>query len=137
MFNPETRLVILLIADLTSCSFSVFIFSGVYLVIAKTYGKLRMATGKNKRSPAARAANFLWWLTKWPALTDLILEPFFHFVLNEKMDLWFWFFEAFGFYNWWCYKDAGDDDDYTKLKKKLDQRVKMLRWKLVIVPEPA
>jgi heme/copper-type cytochrome/quinol oxidase subunit 2 len=137
MFSPETRLIILLIADITSWSFTLYIFSAVFLVLGKTFGKLRTATGKQKRAPMHRCANFVWWLTKWPALVDLILEPFFHIALSEKMDVWFWVFEVMGFYNWWVYRDAGDDDDYKKLKKKLKENVKVLKGKLVVVPEPA
>lgn len=137
MFNPETRLVILLIADTCVWSYTTFIISGVCLLLAKTYGRLRVTTGKNRRHPPVkRFVNFMWWLTKWPALADLILEPFFHIALGEKMDVYFWVFEAFGFYNWWMYRDVGDDDDYTKLKKKLKENVKVFRGKLVVVPEP-
>lgn len=134
MFNQDTRLLMAAIEGILDGCYSAYLFSAVFLTFNRLWGMLRT---NRKRSVFTRALKLVWLFSKWPALVFLILDPFFHFVLDQKMDFWFWLFEALGFYNWWYYRNMGDDDDWQKLKKKLRDKVAVLRGKLTVVPEPA
>lgn len=77
---------------------------------------------------------WLWLITKWPALAGLItvwvqtaLEPGVNAGINALA-------LGGGVWVWWCYRNSGDDDFKRRLKRKAAQRVKALAGRLVVVP---
>lgn len=135
MFNQRTTELIEIIQATGNSCYICFIFSAIILVLRKLYGQI-LKRKPERKSFVIRWMNSLWYWCKWPALAFLILDPFFHLVLGQKMDVWYWLFEALGFYNWYSYKDAGDDDDeWKKTVKKAKEKVAQIGGKLTVVPE--
>lgn len=133
MLNQNTQLVVQAIAGILSVLYDSFLYSSLFLLMFKTLGQLGVGT---KLRTVKTAMNLVWLWSKWPALAYIILNPFFHLLLGEKMNFWFWLFEGLSLFNWWYYKDMGDDDDWKKLKKKVKEKVAAIGGKLVVVPEP-
>jgi len=140
MFNPRTADLILFIQNGLDACYLAYVITAVYLVMARMLKWARTGdkTHLTKKGFGARWINRIWYWCKWPALAFLILDPFFHLVLGQKMDWLYWVLEALGFYNWWAYKDAGDDDDdFKKQFKKAAQKIIESGGKLIVVPESA
>jgi hypothetical protein len=140
MFNPRTTQVIELIQAFLDACYCAYIATAILITMARIYLWARTGVRQrfHRRSFLGRWINRIWYWCKWPALAFLILDPFFYLILGQKMDWSFWLFEALGFYNWWVYKDAGDDDDeFKKQFKKASQKIIESGGKLIVVPESA
>jgi hypothetical protein len=135
MLNQNTLVVITVISGILNGCYLTFLFDSIFLLIHKTSGMLRV--GPETRSPLRRALNVVWLITKWPALVYLLTDPVFHLMLGHKLDAVWWFGELLGLWNWWHYRNIGDDDDWQKLKKKVKEKIAVLGSKLVVIPEPA
>lgn len=107
-----------LLAGLWLC----WVYSSVLISMLKIFGK-----------PTWPWLNLIWFYTRpfaqahlycyWPA--ELLIS-----------DVQWWDFVAFATaaYCWYAYKNVGDDDDHKKLKKKLNEIVKVLNGRLVVKP---
>lgn len=133
MFTTETQALILIIDGIVYGFFIAYILGGVTIVISKPCGGARFT-----RSFFGRSINLMWLVSKWPALVYLILDPFAHWACDMRMDGWYWLFELLNIFNWYWYRNVGDDDDFWKKKlKKLSEKVAQIGSKLVTLPEPA
>jgi hypothetical protein len=133
MFTTETQTLILILDGIVYGFFIAYIISGVIIVISKPLGGARFT-----KSSLGRSINLMWLVSKWPALVYLILDPFAHWACGMRMDGWYWLFELINIYNWYWYRNIGDDDDFWKKKlKKLSEKIAQIGSKLVTLPEPA
>ncbi len=117
-----------LFAILLGCSMA------TYYLYTGTAVFLSTVTRLGARRPAA--ANLIWYWCKYPALTYLVLGPVSMHIFADFgiIDTVSW---AACDFLWWVCRDAGDDEDHKKLKKKLKDKVTELHGRLVIVPETA
>lgn len=80
--------------------------------------------------------NFIWYVTKWPALGYICAMP----VIEAFADTLDWKTSASFAVNlaiWYLNRNAGDDDDYKKWKKRVQSKVTEVKGRLVVVPVPA
>lgn len=137
MFNHDTLLLIEIIQSVLDAAYLNYLFTAVIMTFDKIFRRLHNRKGL-KGTITGRIVNQVWYWCKWPALAFLILDPFFSLVLGLKMGVWYWLFEVLGFYNWYSYRDAGDDDDeWKKILKKAKEKVVEAGGKLTVVPESA
>lgn len=139
MVNARTIQLIELIQTLLDVCYLTYLFTGVILVLPKLFRWARTGDPKSlKKNAGGRWINRIWYWTKWPALAYVILNPFFYWATGQKMGWVFWLFEAFAVFNWWSYRDAGDDDDeFKKQFKKAAKKIIVSGSKLIVVPETA
>lgn len=108
-------------------------FYGAFMIstVLLTLSKLLLPPGNFVRL----AANFCWYVTRWPCLVYIFLDPVFQLVMFKELD---WgsivLYDVIGFVLWWLNRDLGDDDKWRDLKKRAAEKVAALGRKLVVVP---
>lgn len=105
-----------------------FVLTGCYLTVYKN------VKGRTPGGPV----NSVWKWTKWPAFVNLFCQPVLDIMfIGDNMHWWSGLIWAANAYNWWMFRNAGDDDWSKKMKARLTETVERVGGKLVIVPAVA
>lgn len=116
-----------LISTLLAMTFSIYIWTGLCLIIMKQFKPLR----------PRGFLNVTWKIHKWPAFLYVISAPVLDTITEDTHHWWMSLLYVWNGYLWWYYRNAGDDDDWKKKLRELGESVKQLGHRLVIVPEAA
>lgn len=118
-----------------------FVFSILLVAVSALYnfcGVVLWGTKARPYLPVRRLLTIGWFWCKWPSLAAVIINPWLtHVLYNDPFDVIKCLFFVYSLGIWWLLRNAGDNDEHRKQKRKLKEKVKAVGGRLVVVPETA